>query len=283
MSEQQIPIDNHLDFGTYAPNANVLKRMAFMRRLPTNWFGKRLMFFLRSRTRKALGTCVDVDLFDAKLRLYVAGNVSEKRALFAPQFFDLEEREALRGLAQDEAVFIDIGANVGLYSFSTAETFKRHKKTRIIAVEPHPEISKRLTYNLSNNPDLPIEHVQMGLSDKDGTMRLFTPNNNLGESRLLKDGEQVDGPVNEVPVKTLLGLLREKNISRIDGMKIDIEGYEEAVLIPFMELAPDALLPKLIIIENNFDKWATDLLSLAAARGYYNRSYTRMNVMLNKQ
>ena len=87
-------------------------------------------------------------------------------------------------------------------------------------------------------------------------MKMVTPDNNLGESRLLSEGETASGDVNEIQIKTLLGLLKEKNICRLDGMKIDIEGYEEAVLIPFLEQAPEDLLPQLIVIENNYMKWS---------------------------
>ena len=56
---------------------------------------------------------------------------------------------------------------------------------------------------------------------------MITPGNNLGESRVLNDGEIATGEVYEIKIKTLLGLLAEKSIERLDGMKIDIEGYEE--------------------------------------------------------
>ena len=36
-------------------------------------------------------------------------------------------------------------------------------------------------------------------------------------------------------------LLAEKSIERLDGMKIDIEGYEEDVLIPFLKAPQDLL------------------------------------------
>ena len=65
-------------------------------------------------------------------------------------------------------------------------------------------------------------------------------------------------------------------------MKIDIEGYEEAVLIPFLEQATEDLLPQLIVIENNQTKWKRDLLALAKTRGYATQSITRMNVILEK-
>ena len=162
------------------------------------------------------------------MRLYKPA-MSGKTRFIAPQFFDLEERAALQDLAQDNAVFIDIGANIGLYSFSTAATFKNYKNTRIISVEPHPIMSRRLAFNIKANPGLPIEPLKIGLGDKNGSMTLITPNNNFGESRLLEPGETADGEIWDVPVRTLLGLVDEKQIARIDGLKIDIEGHEEAV------------------------------------------------------
>jgi hypothetical protein len=92
-------------------------------------------------------------------------------------------------------------------------------------------------------------------------------------------GETATGEINEIQVRTLLSLLTEKNINRLDGMKIDIEGHEEAVLIPFLEQAPEDLLPRLIVIENNYMKWKRDLLALAKTRGYVNKTITRMNVI----
>ena len=49
--------------------------------------------------------------------MYTKGNVSEKRALFSPQIFEEEERNFIAEKAEDNSIFIDIGANIGLYSF----------------------------------------------------------------------------------------------------------------------------------------------------------------------
>ena len=95
-------------------------------------------------------------------------------------------------------------------SFSIAKAFKNYENTRILAIEPHPVVSRRLAYNLSLNPDLPIEPIFVGLGARDGVMKMFTPDNNLGESRLLEQGETASGEVNEIQVRTLLGLLKEK-------------------------------------------------------------------------
>ena len=222
-----VKIDDHSEFGTFSASGATAKLILLIRKLPTGWFGKRLMFAFRRLARRGIGDIYDTVIFGARLRMYAEGNVSEKRALYAPQFFDLEEREALKDLAEDEAVFIDIGANIGLYSFSTASSFKNYRGTRILSVEPHPIISRRLAYNASLNPDLPIEPIVMGIGDRDGSMTLSTPEHNLGESRFLKPGEKANGETTEVPVKTLLGFLDEQKVERVDGMKIDIEGFEE--------------------------------------------------------
>lgn len=240
------------------------------------------MFILRRIAALGISGKVDIELFGCPMRMHKESNLSERRTLFAPQFFNLKERQALASLAKDNAVFIDIGANMALYSFSIAAAFKNFNNTRILAIEPHPIISRRLAYNLSLNPDLPIEPIIAGLGARDGVMKMVMPDNNLGESLLLSDGEIASGEVNEIQVKTLLGLLTEKNIDRLDGMKIDIEGHEKAVLIRFLEQAPEDLLPRLIVIENNYMKWKQDLLALAKTRGYVNKTITRRNVILEK-
>ena len=56
-----------------------------IRKLSTGWLGKRFMFALRRLARKGIGDIYDTELFGARLRMY-ASNISEKRALYAPQF-----------------------------------------------------------------------------------------------------------------------------------------------------------------------------------------------------
>lgn len=269
-------------YGSYRPSPHTLWLINVIRRIPPTWLGRRLMFALRRLAALGVGQEVDIELFGFEMRLNSRGNVSEKRALYAPQFFDLEERRMLASLAEEQAVFIDIGANIGLYSFSTAVTFKNFKDTRILAIEPHPVASRRLAYNLSLNPELPIELIETGLSDHEGKMTMVTSGTNLGESRLLKNGETPVGETHEVPVNTLLNLISSQDLNRLDGIKIDIEGFEEAVLTPFFDQAPEHLLPKLIIIENNYEKWHSNLMNVAGNRGYSLKKKTRMNVILEK-
>jgi hypothetical protein len=50
-------------------------------------------------------------------------------------------------------------------------------------------------------------------------------------------------------MKPLADVVRDHGISRIDALKIDIEGLEERVLSGLFSSAPETLFPKMIIIE----------------------------------
>ena len=280
--DKKVLVDDTSPFGTYEGGARFEKHIKRIRLLPHNWLGKRLMFAMRRLARKHIGDCVDMELFGAKMRLYQRDNASEKRALFAPQFYDLEDRLALAGLAEDGAVFVDIGANIGLYSFSVARHFAAFKDTKIVSVEPHPEIHRRLAFNRSLNPSLPINLFQGGIGAKEDEMQLLTGDGNLGQTRILREDEAEHPESITVPIITLTALCEKFDLQRIDGMKVDVEGFEEAVLLPFFENAPDALLPRLIVIEDNRKEWVTDILAAAASRGYRLAKKTHMNLLLER-
>ena len=282
MEKSKILVDDTSPFGTYDGGALFEKYIARIRLLPRNWLGKRLMFAFRRMARKHIGDCVDMQLFGARMRLYKNGNASEKRALFAPEFFDYDDRLALAELAGDGAVFVDIGANIGLYSFSVARAFADFRDTKIISVEPHPEIHRRLAFNKSLNPNLPIHLFQGGIGAKDDEMQLLTGDGNLGQTRILRDDEEAHPESITVSIITLMALCQKFGLSRIDGMKVDVEGFEEAVLLPFFEDAPDTLLPRLIVIEDNRREWATDILIAAEKRGYRLAKKTHMNLLLKR-
>ncbi|MDJ0931990.1 hypothetical protein [Breoghania sp.] len=70
------------------------------------------------------------------MRLYPFANVCERRVLFTPQFFDAEERALLADHIRDDMIFVDVGANVGIYSLFVAGLVG--PEARIIAVELQP-------------------------------------------------------------------------------------------------------------------------------------------------
>ena len=124
MNDFRQRLEKHQPYGTYRPSKFRRILICITRNLPENWLGRRLMFVFRRIATLGANVEVDTKLFGFPMRLHLNGNVSEKRALFAPQFFDVEERQVIASLASDNAVFIDIGANMALYSFSAAAAFQ---------------------------------------------------------------------------------------------------------------------------------------------------------------
>ncbi len=62
-------------------------------------------------------------------------------------------------------------------------------------------------------------------------------------------------------------LLSRCSIEAIDALKIDIEGYEPEVLLPFFRDAPQSLWPNLLVIEDGSSGWSADLFSELQYRG----------------
>ena len=269
-----IPVDNSSSFGQYEPNFIVKVIIYITRNIGTNWFSKRLIFLFRKIAILLSRDCIDTNLFGAKLRLYTKGNVSEKRALFSPQIFEKDERDFIKSRCKDNSVFIDIGSNIVLYSFSVGSVYKEFKNTKIFSIEPHPSLFQRLKYNALQNKDIPINPREIALMDKSGEFKLDTPDENLGQGKISNSGKHT------VIAKNLIDFIKEEKIENISAMKIDVEGNEESVIIPFIKNTNKKLLPLIIIIENNKSSWKTDLIKLLEEKGYFIKKKTRMNYIL---
>jgi FkbM family methyltransferase len=125
-------------------------------------------------------------------------------------------------------VFVDVGANIGLFSLKAALIVGR--KGRVIAVEPGLAASRLLTENLALNDVPHVRQVRTALADSIGQATLHHVN--LGDDpqafSLLSDGTDAEGE--NVPVTTLDALVAELGLGRMDCIKIDVEGAEERVI-----------------------------------------------------
>jgi FkbM family methyltransferase len=65
-------------------------------------------------------------------------------------------------------VFVDIGANLGL--FSPLAAAQAGERARIVAIEPEPGNICRLHFNLRANPNVPISGLAIALSDQAGAV-----------------------------------------------------------------------------------------------------------------
>ncbi len=144
------------------------------------------------------------------------------------------EREltVMPGYLSAEAVAVDVGANVGLYT-----TVMGRHAARVLAFEPHPACAAHLRSLRLDR----CEVVEAALSDVDGKAILRVPREGHGEHPALgtlatsnKLGGQPESNVHAIPVATLrldTALAgRVAPTETIGFIKIDVEGNEGAVL-----------------------------------------------------
>lgn len=268
-------------WGAHSPNAYQRAVLALTRAMPANWLGQRLAILFRRFVMRRIGEgCIDTMLWGMRLRLYPRRNGCEKNALFTPQMFDTMERRVLAEAVQRRAgafIFVDIGANVGLYSLYLSTC----GDVRTLAVEPQPGILERLHFHLAANPAAKVDVRPIALSDREGEVTLVLNESDSGGTRIDKhDGRQDPGERISVPCRPLIAVLAEAGIGTIDALKIDVEGAEDIVLTPFLRDAPQALLPRLILIEDTRGFWGLDLFALLGRRGYTQQERSRQNVAL---
>jgi FkbM family methyltransferase len=270
-------------FGALAPNLFDRAVMALTVRLPDTWAGLKLATALRRLVTMRMDTAgaLDVTRWRLRMRLHPRDNGCEKNLLFTPQMYEPPEREELaREIARVGTrpfVFVDIGANVGLFSLYVAATAPA---ARILAIEPEPGNFARLAFNIAANPGVPITPLPLALGDAEGTAEIVLNARDRGGTRLAAGGTQGRG----VPVqcRPLLAVLSEAGVTGVDALKIDVEGAEDRVLVPFLRDAPPSLWPRLIVIEDSRAEWSTNLFALLEAKGYAVSSRSKQNVMLRR-
>jgi FkbM family methyltransferase len=125
---------------------------------------------------------------------------------------------------QRGCVAADIGANVGALTMLMAKLVG--KDGIVLAVEPGPPIFSRLVNNLELNPEIKsrVRTVQMGLSDRKDELFWCEDPKNRGNAGFL------DGYGIPVSVITLDELVTGENVTRLDFVKIDVEGMELEVI-----------------------------------------------------
>ena len=269
---------NQEPFGTFKPEKKIQRKINWCQKLPANWFGKQMAQLLRKQVLHQAQLPLDLELGDVCLRCQLDDNVSERGFVFMPWRWDATERAIMLKALPPEGVFIDIGANVGIYSAIASTALNR--LGCVVAIEPNPPVYERLKFNLTatceGQKEKPrIETLQQGISDQSGEFELFLDADNLGASSLI--GTKAKQKSIQIPCTSLLEVINTQKLSRVDVIKCDIEGAEDRALIPFLMDAPHHLLPHCFIFENNQEQWQGDLLEVLKQRNYIQTHQTRLN------
>ncbi|MCJ9701080.1 FkbM family methyltransferase [Bradyrhizobium sp. SHOUNA76] len=263
-------------FGAFAPNTaqaaiisltqqSGLKRGAFR-----PWMS-RLVNLVRSGP-------VDVRYQGASFRLYHQGSATERGALFNPDY-NLDELDFLRQHTPAGGVFVDVGANVGTFALVMAQQVGLSGK--VVAIEPHPMTFGRLSFNHAASQTTQVRLVQAAAGDSDGELMIESGGGNLGATHVVTGTASAEAI--KVPSLRLTRILDEAGVTGIDSLKIDVEGFEDRVLIGFFRDAPPSLWPRAVVIEHlSQSEWQQDCIADMVERGFAIARKTRSNTFLSR-
>jgi len=253
-------------------------------KLKPGWLGKRMGSLYRRVAGARSGRPFDVELFGTqRARLHPYDNSCERRVFCTPQFWEPEEREFLAEYMQSTGnsvfSFIDVGANVGLYSLYVRAVAQHSGiSTRICAVEPEPVVRERLEFNLAASGAGDIRVLPWAAVGEQGTVQLTVDENNRGENYI--DVQATDRATIAVEGHRLIDIFDAAGINQPDAMKIDVEGAEYPALCALLDNEPRHRWPKLILVETFHEDPAYPVAVLCLKAGYQLRLKTKLNILL---
>jgi FkbM family methyltransferase len=176
----------------------------------------------------ALPLKVTIQDFDKDLKIEV--DVSDEMGgrifwygAYNRDLFALLRRQLTRGM-----VFFDVGANIGEVTIFAAKHVG--PTGRVVAFEPNPDVAVSLERNVAINGFEHVKVVRAGLFEEETTMPIYTPlGRSSGLTTLYPRGDLFT-LVRTVKLITLDDFVACHGIPQLDGIKIDVEGAEIAVL-----------------------------------------------------
>lgn len=169
----------------------------------------------------------------------------------------------------DPQFVVDAGAHIGLSSVFFAS---KYPKATVVAIEPEPSNFAMLLENTKTYSN--VEPVQAGLWGSKVSLRIVDP---AAGSWGFRVSEEPDGE--GIPAVVIQDILTEFGVSRIDILKMDIEGAELEVLTNAQSWM-DAVGTLIIELHDRFRPGCSDALA-NALRGFdYERSVSGESVVI---
>ncbi|MDT7885844.1 MAG: FkbM family methyltransferase [Thermoproteota archaeon] len=208
-----------------------------------------LVFIIRSIIRISFGCSIDYKLsqlfplsINHFLRMfninYAIFKIKDYKFLVRTWVYDDEATVFLR-VEEDilslinlnkDSIVIDIGAYIGTYSIRFC---KIAYKGKIVSIEPLYDNYLMLVYNAKLNNCKNLYSVNMGIWSEEGTKSIFYKSDRMTLATLninLID-KQSNFHKNLIKVTTLDKLINSLGLTKIDFIKIDVEGSEYEVLM----------------------------------------------------
>ncbi|MCO6494270.1 MAG: FkbM family methyltransferase [Bacteroidetes bacterium] len=201
--------------------------MQMLRGFIVFFFGGLPKFFINKNFRKLFLLGIKLLIFPSK-SYRISGKaiqINDKLGFFW-QYYDIFYRQYYHfSTTQKSApVILDCGANIGLSAFWF---LKNYPQAKVYCFEPDPDVFEKLKYNLSCFKPENYELINKAVFTSNTTQTFVADG---------KDGGMLKETIgnNVIKVETLDFKEFMKNFSKIDMLKIDIEGAEQQ-LIPHIK------------------------------------------------
>jgi len=220
---------------------------------------------------------ITIEDFDGNLKFNVDRSAYIGSLIYWHGWHHYKELKLLQRLLRPEMVFVDVGANQGEFTLFAA---KRLPLGGVLAFEPSPASFQHLAKNVALNHCENVFLHPVALGEKAETAELFTefagrhtsgyqPNEGLSS---MFPSEERPHRVAAVDVKTFDEVFRQSGFSRLDVIKIDVEGAE----LPVLKGAINSIRQKrpLILVEISKSNFAAagytpvELLDFLQSEGY---------------
>jgi len=268
--------DTRSPFGTYP--AERLVRAAW-RLADHHELSRGLRKRIRAMVARVFKGPYDLEAEGLKFRIYPGENYDDRKILAKGRLPERQEHKLLEPHLGAGKVFVDVGANIGSYSI-----FAGRSGADVLAIEANPLTATKLGFNVQANDLENVKIVNSAVGPREDTLPLWQEPSNCGFATFVEDlttGEWAgDWSPTFVKVRPLTGILHDQGLTRIDILKVDVEGFEDRVVLPFLRHADRTLWPRVILLETNCRPyWTEDCLPELANRNYRITGRTNDNMI----
>jgi FkbM family methyltransferase len=189
------------------------------------------------------------------------------RAIYFVGDLDRKVSRLVARIVRPGDTVLDIGANLGLVTLQLAALVG--PSGMVHAFEPNPAVCELLSQSLERNAARNVRLHAYALGLEAGRLPLTVPELNAGMGSLTT-GLPEDWPRVEVAVRPLSEVAAEIGLGPVRFVKIDVEGFEAAVLggarAWFLSSPPDTIIFELN--KHAADFWADPTIALLREAGY---------------
>lgn len=141
--------------------------------------------------------------------------------------YELPLQEYFASVVRAGDVVLDVGANVGWHSIAFGRLVG--PSGAVVAFEPNPSVRQRLLFNRALNRLSWLRVMEAALSDRAGDVVFHGPaaeDATSGDGHIIANPDSAGQDAVRVAAKRLDDLWADLGLSRLDFIKIDIEGWE---------------------------------------------------------